>query len=76
MAAESPLRQLVRGLAGYARTLKSLATKPGLKAVYNNLCGVLDMLNAELKDEREGPLPPDWHKFPPEPQNRSTSKHL
>jgi hypothetical protein len=76
MALESPLRQLVRGLTGYARTLRSLAaTKPGLQAVYNNLCDVLDTLNLELKDELEGKLTPDWKKFSTS-QDRSISKNL
>lgn len=76
MATESPLRQLVRGLAGYARTLKTLATNPGLQAVYNNLCDVLDTLNTELKDEREGSLTPDWKKFQISSQNHSASRNL
>lgn len=76
MATESPLRQLVRGLAGYARTLRTLATSPGLQTVYNNLCDVLDKLNSELKDEREGSLKPDWEKFSVSSQKRPTSRQL
>lgn len=68
MTRESPLRQLTRSLAGYARTLRTLATKSELRSVYNSLCDALDMLNAELEDEREGPITPDWKRFPITPK--------
>jgi hypothetical protein len=76
MIDESPLRQLVRGLAGYARALRNLAGNPGLKTVYNNLCDILDTLNEELKDEYEGPIPSDWEKLSAPSQDSSVSKRL
>jgi len=63
MAPDSPVRKLVKGMAGYTKALRSLATSPSLQRVYDNLCDVLDALNQELKDEDEGMLAPDWKKF-------------
>jgi hypothetical protein len=63
MAPDSPVRQLVKGMAVYAKILRRLATTPDLQRVYDNLCDVLDALNEELRDEDEGMLNPDWQKF-------------
>ena len=63
MAPDSPMRKLVKGMAGHIKAFRSLATSPSLKGVYDNLCDALDALNQELKDEDEGMLRPDWEKF-------------
>jgi len=63
MTPDSPLRKLVRGMAGWAKALRGLATSPGLQGIHNDLCDVLDALNEELKDEDEGMLAPDWEKI-------------
>lgn len=59
---ESPLKQLVRGLAGYARALRGLAMQQGLQHVYNDMCDVLDTLNVRLSEDEE-PVLPDWYKL-------------
>ena len=64
MTPDSPIRKLVRGMAGYAKALRGLATSPDLQGIHNDLCDVLDALNEELKDEDEGMLTPDWKKIP------------
>jgi len=64
MESDSPVRKLVRGIAGYAKALRGIAvSRPDLQKIYNNLCDVLDVLNEELKDEDEGMLVPNWKKF-------------
>jgi hypothetical protein len=60
----SPLRNLVQGMAAYASSLRTVAlSSPGLQAIYDRLCDVLDELNLELEEEDEGSIDPDWYKF-------------
>ncbi len=60
----SPLRNLVQGMADHARALRTVASSsPGLQAIYDRLCNVLDELNSELAEEDEGSIDTDWYKF-------------
>lgn len=56
---ESPLKQLILGLARYAKALRGLATQQDLQPAYDDLCDVLDMLNNRLS-EYEEPVRRDW----------------
>lgn len=56
---ESPLKQLIQGLATYARALRALAIQKDLQPAYDDLCNVLDILNARLGED-EDPVRPDW----------------
>jgi len=51
-------------MADHARALRTVAlSSPGLQAIYDRLCDVLNELNFELAEEDEGSIDTDWHKF-------------
>lgn len=61
---DSSLRKLTRNIAGSANALSMIAHRDlGLKKIHNELCDVLDSLNVELDEERNGALPVTWRRL-------------